>query len=106
MRLVKISGFLKAKKYHRQRPLIGYYMVCHSGVWTRILETGATGYIGIGQASPKAPLHVGGEVVIGLTTGVECSPDLAGAVRFDDTEGKMELCDGSAWGAVGGRSRA
>ncbi|GAB6906288.1 exported hypothetical protein [Desulfosarcina cetonica] len=79
---------------------VGYYMVCQGGVWVRIFETDTNGYLGVGQANPAAPLHVGGEAIIGTTTGLGCSATTEGAIRYNATDNNIEVCDGNAWAQI------
>ncbi len=79
---------------------VGYYMTCQGGVWVRIAESDTSGNFGVRQAAPKAPLHVGGEAIIGASTGLACDADREGGVRYNVTNKNLELCDGSSWAAV------
>ncbi len=55
---------------------------------------------GIGTATPKAPLHVAGEAIIGPTTGLACDADRTGGIRWSAADLTFEMCDGTAWRKV------
>jgi hypothetical protein len=78
----------------------GYTMTCQGGVWVRITESDTAGNLGVKQAAPKAPLHVGGEVIIGVTTGLACDADREGAIRYNTTADVLEFCDATTWTAL------
>lgn len=75
----------------------GFTMTCQGGVWVRIFESDTGGNLGVKQAAPKAPLHVGGEAIIGATTGLACDADRTGGIRWSSANSTFEMCDGSAW---------
>lgn len=75
----------------------GYYMTCQGGVWVRMIESDTSGNIGVKQAAPKAPLHVGGEAIIGPTTGLPCDADRTGGLRWSSANSTVEMCDGTSW---------
>lgn len=78
----------------------GYFLVCDGANWQRAIEYDDAANIGIKQAAPKAPLHVGGEAIIGVTTGLSCDADREGAVRYNTTSDCLELCNGSSWACI------
>ena len=80
---------------------VGYYMTCQGGVWVRITESATNGYLGVKQAAPMAPLHVGGEAIIG-STGLSCSGTTEGGLRY--SSGNVQFCNGSIWTNVDGAS--
>ena len=63
------------------------------------------GNVGVGRSSPLAALDVNGTVSasdavqIGMSS-LTCGAGIAGALRYNS--GSIELCNGSAWGAIGG----
>ncbi|MFA5008748.1 MAG: hypothetical protein WC546_05960 [Candidatus Omnitrophota bacterium] len=63
-----------------------------------------TGNVGIGTTNPRARLDVNGEVRIGNTGSVSCSPTTAGTIRYNTgvTPNVMEYCNGSIWASFGG----
>jgi len=77
-----------------------YFMTCQGGVWVRIAESDTGGNLGVKQATPKAPLHVGGEAIIGETTGLACDADREGGIRYNNTSDELEYCDGTAWASI------
>jgi len=78
----------------------GYLLVCDGSNWQRMIEYDDAANVGIKQTAPKAPLHVGGEAIIGISTGLACDSDREGAVRYNPTGNSLELCDGASWSAV------
>lgn len=74
-------------------------MTCQGGVWVRIAESATNGYLGIGQTSPAAPLHVGGETIIGNTS-LSCSTTTEGGIRYNSSTKVIQLCDGSTWNNI------
>ncbi|MBI3896277.1 MAG: hypothetical protein HY313_10160, partial [Acidobacteria bacterium] len=61
----------------------------------------AGGGVGIGTASPKAPLHVGGEAIIGNTS-LACDSTRQGGLRYNSGNTVMEYCNGTAWTGLAG----
>ena len=52
---------------------------------------------------PDCPLHAGAGLKVGANSGASCSTAAHGGfVRYNANDQKLELCDGAAWGAVGG----
>lgn len=74
-----------------------FAMTCQGGVWVRVTESDTAGNLGVKKASPKAPLHVGGEVIIGTTTGLACDTDRLGGLRWSSANSTFEMCDGTSW---------
>jgi hypothetical protein len=51
--------------------------------------------VGIGTSAPAATLDVyQGEIKLG-STGVSCTTEIAGALRYDSAH--LQLCDGAVW---------
>ena len=76
-------------------------MTCQGGTWVRITESDTSGNLGVRQAAPKAPLHVGGEAIIGSTTGLACDADRTGGVRYSTANDCLEYCDGGgSWTCI------
>ncbi|WP_437186782.1 tail fiber domain-containing protein [Planctomicrobium sp. SH668] len=84
----------------------GFLLTCQSGVWSRIYESDANANLGVRQASPKAPLHIGGELIVGETTGLDCDADRKGGLRWNDTQHTIEMCDGATWKWITGSALA
>ena len=78
----------------------GYYMTCQGGVWVRMIESDTSGNIGVKQAAPKAPLHVGGEAILGVSTGLACDANREGGLRYNTTSDCLELCNGTSWACI------
>lgn len=72
-------------------------MICNGTTWQAVSTNLANGYTGIKQAAPKAPLHVGGEAIIGPTTGLPCDADRTGGLRWSSANNTVEMCDGTSW---------
>jgi len=58
------------------------------------------GKVGIGTTNPQVALEVNGAVRIGSQS--SCDAFIAGTMRYNTGNMKMEYCDGSSWKAVGG----
>jgi len=84
----------------------GFLLTCQSGIWNRIYESDANANLGVKQDSPKAPLHVGGELIVGATTGLDCDADRKGGLRWNDTPQTIEMCDGANWRWIAGSAVA
>ena len=84
-----------------ENPGAGLLLVCDGSTWLRVIEWDTNGNLGIKKAAPKAPLHVGGEAIIGSTTGLACDTDRQGGIRYNSVSTKMEFCNGSTWELVG-----
>ena len=54
--------------------------------------------VGIGT-SPNAKLDINGEFKIG-NTGVSCSSNIEGALRYNTTDSAVEYCNGTVWNVV------
>ena len=52
----------------------------------------STGNVGIGTTDPNVKLDVNGGIRVGYTTMLR-----AGVIRWDSTNGKLQVCDGSIW---------
>lgn len=52
--------------------------------------------VGINTATPKAPLHVGGEAIVG-NTGLTCDSDRKGGLRWNESSLTIQICDGTGW---------
>ncbi len=74
----------------------GNFLVCNGTVWKDFLDYKTTGYVGILQANPQAPLDVNGEARIGNTS-LACSGTTEGALRYNSSSSKIEYCDGASW---------
>ncbi len=75
----------------------GQLLVCDGSNWVLTIEYDNDGNVGIGQATPAAPLHVGGETIIG-STGLSCAAGTAGGMRY--SSGCIQYCDGSSWACI------
>jgi hypothetical protein len=56
----------------------------------------ANNRLGIRTATPAAPLHVAGEIIVGNTS-LACSGTTVGGIRYTSTTPNIEFCDGSVW---------
>jgi hypothetical protein len=74
----------------------GDFLVCNGTVWKNFIDYDTAGNVGVRQTVPKAPLHVGGEVILG-DTGLACDADREGGIRYNTTLNTIEICDGSSW---------
>jgi hypothetical protein len=72
-------------------------MVCNGTTWQQLTTWLANGYVGIKTATPAAPLHVNGEVIVGATTGIACGPTITGGLRWSSAGETIEICDGINW---------
>ncbi|QQG36765.1 MAG: DUF1566 domain-containing protein [Micavibrio aeruginosavorus] len=79
-----------------ENPGAGLLLVCDGSVWRRVTEWDTSGNLGVKQAAPKAPLHVGGEAIVG-STGLVCNADREGGLRWSSANGTIEMCDGASW---------
>jgi len=52
--------------------------------------------VGIGTNTPKAKLHVNGEIKI-ESTNLKCDADVEGSMRYNKSSKEMEFCNGSNW---------
>lgn len=80
-----------------ENPGAGLLLVCDGSNWRRVAEWDNSANLGVKQAAPKAPLHVGGEAIIGPTTGLACDANRTGGLRWSSANSTFEMCDGSAW---------
>ena len=78
----------------------GQLLVCDGSNWVLLFEYDNDGNVGIAQDTPAAPLHVGGEAIIGVSTGLACSATTEGAIRYNTTDNNIEVCDGSSWAQI------
>jgi hypothetical protein len=60
------------------------------------------GDVGIGVSTPQAKLDVGGGVKIGQT-GLACSSDTKGTIRYNNSASSIQYCDGNNWSGIGGQ---
>lgn len=60
-----------------------------------------SGQVGIGSQNPKTQLDVSGEIKLS-TSGIVCSSDTEGALRYNLPTKALEVCDGSNWKSVQG----
>lgn len=82
----------------QENPGSGHFMVCAGGVWVNFIDyLSASGYVGVKKTAPAAPLHVGGEAIIGTTTGLACNSTRAGGLRWSSANSTFEMCDGTSW---------
>lgn len=72
-------------------------MICNGSTWQQLTTWLANGYVGIKTATPAAPLHVNGEVIVGATTGISCGSTVTGGMRYSSTQSCIELCNGTSW---------
>ncbi len=56
----------------------------------------STSRLGVGTAVPEALLHVDGEILLG-STGLSCASAVEGALRWNATDERIEMCDGVQW---------
>src|SRR5574337_562894 len=80
-----------------ENPGAGLLLVCDGSNWRRVEEWDTSANLGVKQAAPKAPLHVGGEAIIGPTTGLACDANREGGLRWSSVNATFEMCDGSSW---------
>ena len=72
-------------------------MICNGSTWQQLTTWLANGYVGIKTATPAAPLHVNGEVIVGGTTGISCGSTVTGGLRWSSASNTIEMCDGTSW---------
>jgi hypothetical protein len=65
---------------------------------TQLVASG--GKVGVGTATPQAPLDVNGEIRAGTSTGLACSGTTQGAIRYNTSSNALEYCNGTAWSLV------
>lgn len=75
----------------------GHFMVCDGTAWRSIFSYDNDRNVGVGVTAPRAPLHVGGEVIISETTGLPCDVDRTGGLRWSSANNTVEMCDGVNW---------
>lgn len=60
-----------------------HLMRCDGANWQQYMTFFSSGHAGIGTDDPKAPLHVDGEAIIGMSDPeLSCDADTAGAIRY------------------------
>jgi len=83
-------------------------LICDAGTMTlktaRSLKTNPVRE-GIATATPQATLDVNGEIKVG-NTGALCTATERGALRSNGVGTTIEVCDGTAWAAIGGGAPA
>ncbi|NNN05783.1 MAG: hypothetical protein HKL90_07765 [Elusimicrobia bacterium] len=62
---------------------------------------GGNGNVGVGTNAPASRLSVAGGVQLGDDTAA-CTASKAGTLRWNSSSGAAEVCDGAAWGSLGG----
>lgn len=53
------------------------------------------------RAELSADFYLGGAIILGEST-TACDSTIAGALRYNDTDKVIELCDGTEWVVLGG----
>jgi hypothetical protein len=71
-----------------------------ANVFAHSLTATQGGNVGIANIIPQVKLDVAGEVRVG-NTGIACTANIAGSMRYNSTAKVMEFCDGSNWLAFG-----
>ncbi|MCB9983913.1 MAG: hypothetical protein H6861_09640 [Rhodospirillales bacterium] len=96
-----------ADKIYEVESPSGPALICN-GTTLQVLESakGSPVAKGIGTDDPKAPLHVGGEAIIGVTTGLACDADREGGLRWSAADSTFEMCDGASWRLIAASSSA
>lgn len=79
-----------------ENPGAGLLLVCDGTTWNMVYEYDNNANLGVKQTAPKAPLHVGGEAIIG-NTGLTCDADRAGGLRWSSSDSTIEMCNGIGW---------
>lgn len=79
-----------------ENPDAGLLLICDGSAWNLVYEFDNNANLGVKRADPKAPLHVGGEAIIG-NTGLVCDADRAGGIRWSSVNSTLEMCNGFAW---------
>ena len=64
------------------------------------------GNIGIGTATLVARLNVAGMIKIAGTGAEPCTATEEGSQRYNSTSKKMEFCNGTVWGEIGGGGKS
>lgn len=63
----------------------------------------SSGNVGVGTPTPAAKLDVDGDVKVG-NSAAACNGTTEGSQRYNSISKKMEFCNGTAWGPIGGFS--
>ena len=79
----------------------GQRIICDGISWLRVIDINHDGSIGIRTNSPRAPLHVNGEIIVGEDPSLVCDSAHAGALRWNGTDKAMEFCNGTFWSHIG-----
>lgn len=78
----------------------GDFQIYDSTAATERLRIDNAGNLGIKQASPVAPLDVGGEIRVGTSTGLICNASHEGTMRYNSASKCVELCDAVSWACL------
>jgi hypothetical protein len=67
------------------------------------MRISSSGNVGIGTTNPVTKLAVNGDVQIGNSSAT-CDATTEGSQRYNSSSKKMEFCNGTTWGEIGGGS--
>lgn len=78
-----------------------HHLICDGSNWNTLYNFNIMGKVGFHTPpSTSVSVTVNGEVKVGETTGLACNGTTEGAIRYNSTDKKIDICDGTSWTVV------
>lgn len=90
------NGAIKVSSYNNRF----HRLICDGGTWVSLSRHDSSGKMGGRTDGQKPLMDIAGEIKVGTSTGLACNTNTEGAIRYNDTTKKLDICNGTAWSVI------